>query len=103
MDVSDIFSFFCSGERKGKWEAPGRGWSVLPLRIPGGGGVFQERGGPEGPGGCLRGNGRGGGSIFLSGPKFPQGRNNLREFFSVIEGLITSPHGVACVPSRDRQ
>ena len=38
MDVSDIFYFFCSGEGKGKSEAPGRGGVGFLIENPKGGG-----------------------------------------------------------------
>ena len=49
VDVSDIFSFFCSGEGKGESEAPGEGggggrFSFLG-KIPGRGGLRVGRGG----------------------------------------------------------
>ena len=55
MDVSDIFYFFCSGERKGESEALGRGaGGRFLLKIPGGGGVS----------GRVGAEGRGAGSVF---------------------------------------
>ena len=62
MDVSDIFSFFRSGEGKEESEAPGRGEGQLLLKIPRGG-VSPGREGARGkrPGGCLRGIWGGGG------------------------------------------
>ena len=75
VDVSDIFHFFPLGGGKGESVAPGKGRGSVPLlKIPGGGGVSHERGGCEGPGGCLRGIrgilGGGGQNIF-SGAEMP--------------------------------
>ena len=69
MDVSDIFYFFCSGRRKGEFEAPGGGGQFF-IENPRRGGVFR-RGGGEGPGGCLQRiwelGGGGGLNIFFRG------------------------------------
>ena len=70
MDVSDIFYFFCSGGGRG-FEAPERGeGGRIFIENPTRGGSAGGEGG-EGPGGCLRGIGGGGGKYFFSGPKFP--------------------------------
>ena len=63
VDVSDIFYFFCSGEGKGvRGTRKGVGgpvfcWKSQEGGLPG----ERRRGGVEGPGGCLRGFGGGGG------------------------------------------
>ena len=52
VDFSIFFIFSFRGGERGESEAPGGGGgSVFSLKIPGG------RGGGEGPGGCLGGNG----------------------------------------------
>ena len=67
-DVWDVFLFFSFGGVQGTRRGEGVG---LLLKIPGGG-VFQEEGGGEWPGGCLRGN-----SIWGGGAKyFLRGRNS---------------------------
>ena len=65
VDVSDIFYFFCSGERKGVG-ATGRVGSLL--KIPGGEGVSQEGGpGRGGREGVCREFAGGGLNIFFRG------------------------------------
>ena len=72
VDVLDIFYFFfCSGEGKGKFEAPRR-----ILKIPGGGG---SPGGMGVEAGSLQGNWvwmeGGGGQIFFFGAEMPTNTN----------------------------
>ena len=61
VDVSDIFNFFCSGERKGESGAPGTGGADFLLKIRGGG----LRGGEEGV--CGEFGGRGAKFFFFRG------------------------------------
>ena len=78
VDVSDIFFFFCSGEGKGEsegWE--GRG-TIVHGKCQEGGVSPAGAGGGEGPGGCLRGIGRGGLNIFF------RGRNSHQEIKSAL-------------------
>ena len=65
-----FFFFFGSGEGKGEYGTTGRGVSVFLLKIPGGGGVLQERGGGQGAGRSA-GNLGGGAKYFFFGAEMP--------------------------------
>ena len=56
MDVSDIFNFFLLGVGEGgvRGVGEGGGVSVFLLKIQGARGGGLQKGGAEGPGGCLR-------------------------------------------------
>ena len=73
VDVSDIFSFFCSGRGNGGVRGVGKGGGVDSYqKSQEGGGDFSRRG-AEGPGGCAANWGiwGGGAKYFFSGPKCP--------------------------------
>ena len=69
MDVSDIFYFFSSGERKGESGARERegGRFFFGKSQEGGGGPRRRWEGARGPGGCLQGIFWGGGGGLNSG------------------------------------
>ena len=76
VDVSDIFDFFCSGEGKGESEGV---WVCFLLKMQGGWGVSQERGG------CARGAGRvSAGNLGGGGLNFCAGRRNSRPVIIVM-------------------
>ena len=85
MDVSERFFYFYfmlgAGEAESRRQEGGD-WFLL--KVAWGAGLPGEgRGGGRGPGGCLRGIGRGGGNFFcFSGPKFPPS-SVVHTFFGV--------------------
>ena len=94
VDVSDIFHFFCSGEWKGEFEAPGRGGGAIFYgKSQGGGGGLPGgwgRGG-EGPGGCLRGIWVGGLNIFF-GAEIPTKLSSGFRFWELINSAFKRPN-----------
>ena len=81
VDVSDIFYFFCSGDRKGESKAPGGGGGgrFLIENPRGGGGLTAGGGGgARGREGVCGKLGRGGGAKFF----FFRGRNSHQGVFS---------------------
>ena len=80
------FDFFCSGRRKGEFEAPGRGGSAF-IENPRGGGLPGREGprGRESVCGELGNFGGGGPNIFFSGPKCPSSY-----YFRNIQGITAT-------------
>ena len=92
MDVSDIFYFFCSGERKGEFEAPGggRGDDFL-LKIPGRGVSRAGRGGgARGWEGVCGEFGWGGAKYFFFGAEIPTKMITIDTEFKAKRKIIIS-------------